>query len=105
VPPSPPSSPGQALIARRASAALGISARQGYAQLLGIDPAAHARVLDLPALAGAAGAFERQDGIVLGSSLGAAARASSEGDEVVLREIGGRTLTLRSRAPSASATS
>jgi len=32
---------GQALIARRASAALGISARQGYAQLLGIDPEAN----------------------------------------------------------------
>ena len=41
---------GQALIARRADASLGISARQGYAQLLGIDPEAHARVLDLPAL-------------------------------------------------------
>jgi lipoprotein-releasing system permease protein len=85
---------GQALIARRASATLGISARQGYAQLLGIDPAAHARVLDLPALTFAAGAFERQDGIVLGASL-ASQLGVVEGDEVLLREIGGRTLQLR----------
>lgn len=85
---------GQALVARRASAALGISARQGYAQLIGIDPAAHARVLDLPALSFAAGAFEQRDGIVLGSSL-ANQLGVVQGDEVVLREIGGRTLTLR----------
>jgi lipoprotein-releasing system permease protein len=85
---------GQALVARRASAALGISARQGYAQLLGIDPDAHARVLDLPALSLAAAAFTQQDGIVLGSSL-AAQLGVIDGDEVVLREIGGRTLTLR----------
>ena len=85
---------GQALIARRASASLGISARQGFAQLLGIDAVAHARVLDLPALSFAAGGFEREDGIVLGGSL-AAQLGVIEGDEVVLREIGGRTLTLR----------
>jgi lipoprotein-releasing system permease protein len=85
---------GQALVARRASAALGISARQGYAQLLGIDPDAHARVLDLPALSLAAAAFAQQDGIVLGSSL-AAQLGVIDGDEIVLREIGGRTLTLR----------
>ena len=85
---------GQALVARRASAALGISARQGYAQLLGIDPEAHARVLDLPALSLAAGALSRQDGIVLGSSL-AAQLGVIEGDEVMLREIGGRTLSLQ----------
>ena len=85
---------GQALVARRASAALGISARQGYAQLLGIDPEAHARVLDLPALSLVAGDFDQPDGIVLGGSL-AAQLGVIEGDEVVLREIGGRTLTLR----------
>jgi lipoprotein-releasing system permease protein len=85
---------GQALIARRASATLGISARQGYAQLLGIDPAAHARVLDLPALALAVEAFAERDGIVLGASL-ASQLGVVAGDEVVLREIGGRTLTLR----------
>jgi len=85
---------GQVLIARRASAALGISARQGFAQLLGIDPTAHARVLDLPALSFAAADFARQDGIVLGASL-AAQLGVVEGDEVLLREIGGRTLGLR----------
>jgi lipoprotein-releasing system permease protein len=84
---------GQALIARRADATLGISARQGYAQLLGIDPEAHARVLDLDALSRAAPAFARDDGVVLGASL-AAQLGVVEGDTVVLREIGGRTLTL-----------
>ncbi|MDF1522975.1 MAG: ABC transporter permease [Trueperaceae bacterium] len=84
---------GQALIARRADATLGISGRQGYAQLLGIDPEAHARVLDLDALSRAAPAFARADGIVLGASL-AAQLGVVEGDTVVLREIGGRTLTL-----------
>lgn len=84
---------GQALIARRADTALGIGARQGYTQLLGIDPAAHADVLDLPALAAAAPAFATDDGIVLGATL-AAQLGVFAGDTVVLREIGGRTLTL-----------
>lgn len=85
---------GQALIARRASAALGVSARQGYAQLLGIDPVAHAAILDLGALERAAEAFADEDGIVLGASL-AAQLGVLEGDEVMLRELGGRTLSLR----------
>jgi lipoprotein-releasing system permease protein len=84
---------GQALIARRASASLGISARQGYAQLLGIDPEQHARILDLPALSAAAEDFAAEDGIVLGGSL-AAQLGVLTGDPVMLREIGGRTLTL-----------
>jgi len=84
---------GQALIARRADATLGITARQGYAQLLGIDPEAHARVLDLPALDRVATSFADADGVVLGASL-AAQLGVFEGDAIVLREIGGRTLTL-----------
>ena len=84
---------GQALIARRANTALGISGRQGYAQLLGIDPAAHASVLDLPVLHEMAEGFRDPQGIVLGASL-ANQLGVFPGDEVVLREIGGRTLTL-----------
>lgn len=84
---------GQALIARRADASLGVSGRQGYAQLLGIDPLAHARVLDLPELTEAATAFDDADGIVLGATL-AAQLGVFVGDTVVLREIGGRTLSL-----------
>lgn len=84
---------GQALIARRASAALGISARQGFAQLIGIDPDHHAEVLDLPAIAGARAALEREGGIVLGASL-AAQLGVLPGDTVMLRELGGRTLSL-----------
>lgn len=84
---------GQALIARRADTTLGITARQGYTQLLGIDAAAHARVLDLPELTRAAGALAEADGVVLGATL-AAQLGVFVGDTVVLREIGGRTLTL-----------
>jgi lipoprotein-releasing system permease protein len=84
---------GQALIARRADATRGVSGRQGFAQLLGIDPEAHARVLDLGALERAAPAFERAEGVVLGASL-AAQLGVVEGDTVVLRELGGRTLSL-----------
>jgi lipoprotein-releasing system permease protein len=84
---------GQALIARRANTALGISGRQGYAQLLGIDPQAHAAVLDLPILQAMADGFRDPEGIVLGASL-ANQLGVFPGDEVVLREIGGRTLTL-----------
>lgn len=84
---------GQALIARRANTTLGISGRQGYAQLLGIDPALHAQVLDLPVLHEMAAGFRDPQGIVLGASL-ANQLGVLPGDEVVLREIGGRTLTL-----------
>ena len=84
---------GQALIARRASAALGISARQGFAQLIGIDPTHHAEVLDLPQISAAREALEREGGVVLGASL-AAQLGVLPGDTVVLRELGGRTLTL-----------
>lgn len=84
---------GQALIARRASAALGISARQGYAQLIGIDPVRHAEVLDLPSIARSREAFERTGGVVLGASL-AAQLGVLPGDTVMLRELGGRTLEL-----------
>jgi lipoprotein-releasing system permease protein len=84
---------GQALIARRANTALGISGRQGYTQLLGIDPQAHAAVLDLPILHAMAEGFRDPNGIVLGASL-ANQLGVFPGDEVMLREIGGRTLTL-----------
>jgi len=85
---------GQALIARRASAALGISARQGFAQLIGIDPDHHAQVLDLPEIALAREALEREGGVVLGASL-ASQLGVLPGDTVVLRELGGRTLELQ----------
>lgn len=84
---------GQALIARRASAALGISARQGFAQLIGIDPNHHAQVLDLPQISAARAALGREGGVVLGASL-ATQLGVLPGDTVMLRELGGRTLTL-----------
>jgi len=84
---------GQALVARRASSALGISARQGYAQLIGIDPERHADVLELPAIRSARSALERDGGVVLGASL-AAQLGVMPGDTVMLRELGGRTLEL-----------
>ncbi|CAN5829470.1 ABC transporter permease [soil metagenome] len=84
---------GQALIARRASASLGVSARQGYAQIVGVDLDRHPSVLDLPQITLARDALEQEGGIVLGASL-AAQLGVWTGDTVVLREIGGRTLTL-----------
>src|SRR5690606_642321 len=60
---------GQALIARRASASLGISARQGYTQMLGIDPNREAEVLDLAVLQTQAETIGSGEGIVLGASL------------------------------------
>lgn len=82
----------QALIARRASAGLGISARQGYTQIVGIDPSLETAVLDLPVLAEQAGALE-QHGIVLGASL-AQQLGVLRGDEVILRDISGETTRL-----------
>lgn len=84
---------GQALIARRASASLGISARQGYTQIVGIDPEKETRVLDLPVLAAQADALARREGIVLGSSL-ANQLGVGVGDEVIVRDITGATARL-----------
>ena len=82
----------QALIARRASASLGISARQGYTQIVGIDPAKETAVLDLEVLAAQADAITQRGGIVLGSSL-AQQLGVMTGDEVMLRDISGTTAT------------
>src|SRR5690606_3645804 len=59
----------QALIARRASASLGIRARQGYTQVIGIEPELETGVLELEVLAEQAAAIRSEGGIVLGSSL------------------------------------
>ncbi len=83
----------QALIARRASASLGITARQGYTQIVGIDPAQETQVLDLPILQKQATALARRDGIVLGASL-AQQLGVIAGDKVVLRDITGHTAEL-----------
>ncbi|HEX7039388.1 MAG TPA: ABC transporter permease [Trueperaceae bacterium] len=82
----------QALIARRASASLGISARQGYTQVVGIDPSLENAVLDLPVLEAQAEAIGTAGGIVLGSSL-AQQLGVGVGDEVILRDITGATAT------------
>lgn len=80
----------QALIARRASASLGVSARQGYTQILGIDPDQETAVLDLPVLAEQADALAQRGGIVLGASL-ANQLGVGVGDEVIVRDITGAT--------------
>lgn len=81
---------GQALIARRASASLGIGGRQGYTQILGIEPELHEGVLDLPVLTQQAEALREGGGIVLGASL-AQQLGVLRGDRVMLRDIGGAT--------------
>lgn len=83
----------QALIARRASASLGITARQGYTQIVGIDPALETRVLDLPVLKKQATALAQEGGIVLGASL-AQQLGVLTGDKVVVRDITGHTTEL-----------
>lgn len=81
---------GQALIARRASQALGVSARQGFTQIVGIDTALETAVLDLPVLAAQAGALDMAGGIVLGSTL-ALSLGVVVGDTVMVRDISGAT--------------
>lgn len=77
----------EALIARRADATLGVTGRQGYTQLLGVDPAAQTAVLDLPALR-AAGDALAAGGLVLGGSLGLSLGVL-DGDEVLVQDIDG----------------
>lgn len=81
---------GQALIARRASQALGVSARQGFTQVVGIDPDLETAVLDLPVLSEQRSALAQAGGIVLGSTL-AQSLGVSVGDTVMLRDISGAT--------------
>lgn len=85
----------EALIARRADTSLGISARQGYTQLLGIDPAREARVLDLPALERTSRSMQEGDGLILGGSL-AMQLGVLAGDEVLVQDIAShrRTFTV-----------
>ena len=77
----------EALIARRADATLGVTGRQGYTQLLGIDPARETEVLELPALAEAGDALAA-GGLVLGGSLGLSLGVL-DGDEVLVQDIDG----------------
>jgi len=81
---------GQALIARRASQSLGVSARQGFTQIVGIDTSLETAVLDLPVLAEQANALATAGGVVLGSSL-AQSLGVTVGDDVMLRDITGAT--------------
>lgn len=83
---------GQALIARRASSSLGISARAAYTQMLGIDPALESQVLDLAVIEAQAQALSGGEGIVLGASL-AQQLGVMTGDTVLVREVNGATAT------------
>ena len=75
----------QALIARRANAQLGVSGRQGYTQILGIDPELEQEVLDLGTLEQRADDLEG-DGIILGETL-ARQLGVFAGDEVQIVNI------------------
>jgi lipoprotein-releasing system permease protein len=78
----------QALIARRADTTKGLSARQGYTQIIGIDVALEQKVLaDLPVLAQQAEAIAEQNGIVLGNSLANRTLGVIPGDEVQILNI------------------
>ncbi|MGL4609642.1 MAG: ABC transporter permease [Trueperaceae bacterium] len=78
----------QALIARRANAVQGLSARQGYTQIIGIDVEKEQNVLaDLPVLAEQATAISQEKGIVIGSSLANRTLGVIPGDEVQILNI------------------
>ena len=77
----------QALIARRADATRGISARQGFTQVWGIDPELEQRVLaDLGVIAEQADALAQERGIVVGSSL-YRTLGVVQGDEAFLQNV------------------
>lgn len=76
----------EALIARRADASLGISGRQGYTQLLGIDPVLESRILELEALDDASAALADGGGLILGGSL-ALQLGVMPGDPVLLQDV------------------
>ena len=80
----------QALIARRADTTIGVSGRQGFTQVIGIDAALQAEVLDLPVLRREAAALSHEGGIVLGESLALRQLGVFPGDTVLISEIGGR---------------
>ncbi|UCH24744.1 MAG: ABC transporter permease [Trueperaceae bacterium] len=81
---------GQALIARRANTRLGITARQGYTQLVGIDPELERRVLELRVLEEQHQALKDGNGIILGDSLALRQLGVLPGDEVFINNIDGR---------------
>src|SRR5690625_1063309 len=83
----------QGLIARRADTSRGISGRQGFTQLVGIDPVLEAAVLDLEVLGRQQEALAGDGAIVLGDSLALNQLGVFSGDEVVVSEIGGRRRT------------
>jgi lipoprotein-releasing system permease protein len=77
----------QALIVRRADALRGVSARQGFTQILGVDPAAEAAVLpDLPVLREHAELLAETDGLLLGASLSRSLGVYS-GDTVLIQNV------------------
>lgn len=80
----------QGLIARRANTQQGISARQGFTQLIGIDAELESAVLDLPILRDQAEALASDSGIVLGQSLSLRQLGVFAGDEVMVSEISGK---------------
>lgn len=82
----------EALIARRADASLGVSGRQGYTRIYGIDPAAEAEVLALAELRVAGEALRDDAGLILGASLARSLGVLS-GDEVLVQNVDGRRRT------------
>lgn len=79
----------ETLIARRANASLGVSGRQGYAQIVGVDLDAEIDVLALPELAEHASALASEQSLILGASL-AQQLGVLIGDEVLIQDVRGR---------------
>jgi len=81
-----------ALIARRADARLGITGRQGFTQLLGIEPGLEARVLALEELDELGTQLSQQDTLLLGGTL-ALSLGVLPGDPVLVQDIDGNRAT------------
>ena len=86
----------QALVARRANTTLGVSGRQGFTQILGIDPVLERKVLSLEVLDTDANKLAGDTSIILGETLAFNTLGVFPGDEVFVRDIAGlsRTFTV-----------
>lgn len=79
---------GEAMIARRADTALGITARQGYVQMVGIQPETYGRIVALEALDRVDLAQDDTAGLLLGGSL-ALQLGVLPGDPVMVQDANG----------------
>ena len=82
----------EALIARRADRSLGVTARQGYVQMIGIQPETYGAIVSLEALDRVGLASDDTAGLLLGGSL-ALQLGVLPGDPVLVQDVSGNRST------------